>query len=68
MAGPVKRDFLVISFFAVGATMVPIYRDSNMHRLRTPKKLITAAWPKWGPGFSTVLIGDQHKATAFSCG
>jgi len=48
--------------------LVPIYRDSDMRRLRSTKILITAARPKWGPGFSTVPYGDQHKATAFSRG
>ncbi len=68
MVGPEKRDSLDISLFAVGATMVPIYRDSDMRRLSSTKKPITAARPKWGPGFSKVPLGDQHKATAFDRG
>ena len=50
MAGPVKRDSLVISFFAVGATMVPIYRDSDMCRLGH-KKTYNCGSAKMGPRF-----------------
>jgi len=50
LPGPLKRDSLVISFFCGRRhKLVPIYRDSDMRRLRSTKKTYNCGLVKMGP-------------------